>query len=355
MKTFVIRISMSQQLIHLLLVLIFLSACDKNPIEPIDPVIPPKSKAALWVGSEGLFQHGDASLMYVDIHGNKIYPDVFKSVNNRALGDVLQSINIWKDKVYLVVNNSQKIEIIDRNTFASTGTITGFSSPRYIEFQHDEKAYVSEFYTNSLKIVNPKTQIISGSIDCGGWQEEIRLFENKLYVTVYSKNKVLIIDTQTDQVIDSIVVGTQPISINFDALNRLWVGCDNGDNNVQIYRINTVNFQVEQSIQLPSKTFRKLTLSTNRQTLYVLCDYLYRMNMQDTLDLLPGSQFLTIGGSANSLYSLAIDPQNDDIYLADVHDFQQASDIVRYSKFGGYQGQFKSGINAGSFYFDYGQ
>lgn len=341
--------------VKLLFLVSLLSACDKNPTEPADPVIPQKSKAALWVGNEGLFQHGDASLMYVDIKDNKIYPDVFKSVNNRALGDVLQSINIWKDNVYLVVNNSQKIEVLDRNTFLSIGTITGFSSPRYIEFIDDQKAYVSEFYTNHLKIINPQTLGIIGSIDCGGWQEEIRFFENKMYVTVYSKNKVLVIDTQSDTVIDSISVGTQPVSLNVDALNRLWVGCDNGDNNVQVYCINTVNFELEKTLQLPSKTFRKLTFSTNRKSLYILCEYLYRLDIQDTLDPGPGSQFLSIGGGANSLYGMAIDPQNDDIYLTDVHDFQQASDILRYNKYGSYQGQFKSGINAGSFYFDYGQ
>lgn len=333
--------------------LLLVIGCDKNPTGNFEPDIPVKAKAALWIGSEGLFQQGNASLMYMNITENKSYPDVFSSINHKPLGDVLQSISIKDNLVYLVVNNSQKIEIINRSDFKSVGTITGFTSPRHIAFVNNEKAYVSEFYSTRLKIINPLTQTITGSVDVGGWQEEIRVVGHQLFVTVYTGNKVMVIDTQTDQITDSIAVGVQPAVLETDAFDRLWVGSGNGNGPAHVTVIQPSIRQIEKTFTLPSNTIRKIQTSADRNQVYVLCDFVYRIHINDTLPPKSGQYFLSAGGSKNNLYGMAVDPKTDDIYLSDVHDFQQASDILRYNKYGAYQGQFKAGINTGSFYFDH--
>ena len=47
------------------------------------------------------------------------------------------------------------IYAIDINTFKEVGRITGFTSPRYIHFLSDEKAYVTQIWDPRIYIVNP--------------------------------------------------------------------------------------------------------------------------------------------------------------------------------------------------------
>ena len=56
---------------------------------------------------------------------------MFFQTNGTPLGDVVQSITQFNNNAYVVVNNSNKIEVIDITNFSSIATITGFTSPRY--------------------------------------------------------------------------------------------------------------------------------------------------------------------------------------------------------------------------------
>ena len=46
------------------------------------------------------------------------------------------------------------------------GRITNLTSPRYIHFISDEKAYVTQIWDNRIFIVNPKRYEITGYIEC---------------------------------------------------------------------------------------------------------------------------------------------------------------------------------------------
>lgn len=82
------------------------------------------------------------------------YTDVFKQANNKVLGDVLQSMSIINDKLYLVVNNSGKVEVLDKRNFISISTIAGLRSPRYIEAVSSNKAYISDLYDKAITVID---------------------------------------------------------------------------------------------------------------------------------------------------------------------------------------------------------
>ena len=54
------------------------------------------------------------------------------------------------DKYYIVVNNSSKIEIVNKTDFVSTGVIEGLAQPRYFLGIDNQKAYVSQWGANGL-------------------------------------------------------------------------------------------------------------------------------------------------------------------------------------------------------------
>lgn len=120
----------------------------------------------LFITNEGNFQYGNATLSYYDPETKTVENEVFYRANAMKLGDVAQSMTIRNDVGWVVVNNSHVIFAIDINTFKEVGRITGLTSPRYIHFISDEKAYVTQIWDYRIFIVNPKTYQITGYIEC---------------------------------------------------------------------------------------------------------------------------------------------------------------------------------------------
>ena len=120
----------------------------------------------LFITNEGNFQYGNATLSYYNPATMEIENEVFYRANAMKLGDVAQSMVIRDGIGWVVVNNSHVVFAIDINTFKEVGRITNFTSPRYIHFISDEKAYVTQIWDNRIFIVNPKKYQITGYIQC---------------------------------------------------------------------------------------------------------------------------------------------------------------------------------------------
>ena len=91
-------------------------SCLKLP----DPVIVDVEESYLsgpgvFILNEGNFKSGNGSLSFFSYDSSKLYNNTFLSINQRPLGDVPYSMNIGGSRAYIVVNNSGKIEVVDRN------------------------------------------------------------------------------------------------------------------------------------------------------------------------------------------------------------------------------------------------
>ena len=122
------------------------------------------SGAGLFITNEGNFQYGNATLSYYDPATKTVQNEIFFRANGMKLGDVAQSMCIHDNKGWVVVNNSHVIFAIDLNTFKEVGRIENLTSPRYIHFLSDEKAYVTQLWDNRIFIINPKKYEITGYI-----------------------------------------------------------------------------------------------------------------------------------------------------------------------------------------------
>ena len=71
------------------------------------------------------------------------------------------------------------------------------------------------------------------------------------------------------------------------------------------------------------------------------------MSISDTS--LPSTPF--INGNGKLFYSLAVDPNRNEIYVSDAIDYLQRGSIYRYSAAGNLIDQFKAGIIPGGFCF----
>jgi YVTN family beta-propeller protein len=191
----------------------------------------------VFIVNEGNFNSGDGKISYIERLGtpNSVIPDVFGVVNGRPLGDVVQSMTRGANNIYIVVNNSNKVEVVDPLNFTSRATITGFNLPRYALSVSASKLYVTEWLPYSpsftpsgpgrVSIINQDNNTRTGTITVGQWPERMIQIGNNVYVANRFDNTVSVINTQTDQVTATITVGQGPNSFALDNNGSLWVLC----------------------------------------------------------------------------------------------------------------------------------
>ena len=350
-------------------VALLLSSCmDDATLWDFDRPDIPVASQGVFVVNEGNYMYGNASLVYYDIENGESWQDVFFNTNVLPLGDVAQSMVIRDSLGYIVVNNSGRIYVIDVNTFELVGKITGLTSPRYVHFINDDKAYVSDLYARSIGIINPLTYEITGSINVaregsGFYQhstEQMLQFGSYVFVNCWSfDNSILVIDSETDTWIDTIEVLMQPNSMVLDKDGKLWVlsdggfpGSPYGHEAPGLLRINTETQQIERT-WLFEKGGRpsSLTINGSGDTLYYINKDVYRMATTNSAEpeVFINSPYpeTHLGGFS----ALGVDPGSSEVYVADAIDYMQPGTVYRYSPDALLLDTFSAGIIPGALAF----
>jgi DNA-binding beta-propeller fold protein YncE len=246
-------------------------------------VVTLSGREGVFIVNEGNFNAGNGSLSFFAFDSLKTCNDLFSLVNNRPLGDVPYSLAISDDKVYIIVNNSGKIEVADVNTLKSLATITGLNSPRNILFISSSKAYVTSLWSTELSVVNLISNSLTGSIRLRRSSEAILRLGDKAYISCWvSGSEIMVVNTITDQVIDSIAVGHEPESMVLDKNTILWVLCSGGYSGEyfpELISINTSTDAIEKRLPFPSKSQYPSTLRINStgDTLYYIDNGIWMM------------------------------------------------------------------------------
>jgi DNA-binding beta-propeller fold protein YncE len=347
------------------------TGCMKDDLlwEP-EPALHHGSGPGIFVVNEGNFMYGNASLTYYDPDTREVREDVFYTTNGLPLGDVAHSMTIHDSLGYVVVNNSGRIYIFHTGTFEVKGKITGLTSPRYMHFVSDTKAYVSDLYARAIAIVNPESREITGTIPLDNSNpdfyqhasEQMLQYDRFVFTNCWSyDNQVLVIDTELDRVIDSVEVLKQPNSMVLDRSHSLWVLCDGGAEGspyghetgglLQVGAGSTEARIVWRS--LPEQHPTDLRINGTGDTLYFINGDIYRyaIHGMEAPELFIKSPYQ--GNTWAGYYSLDVDPLSSEIYVADAVDFVQPGRIYRFTPQGEPLDTFRSGIAPGAFSFNF--
>ena len=338
-----------------LVILVFLCcSCDKKASDPdVNSLASYLKGDGVFVINEGNFMAGNGSLSFYSYSAGVIYNNVFSLANGRPLGDVPNSMVISGNTGYIVVNNSGKIEVVDKSTLQSLKTIDGLNSPRNIILINTDKAYVSSLYSNSLAIIDLKTNSVSGSVNIRRSSEAIVLFNNKVYVSSWYMGKdIMVLNATTDKVIDSIEVAPAPESMVLDKNNKLWIlssGDYSGNNFAALTIVNTLSDKIEKQFLFPSKLVHPSSLQINitKDTIYYINNDLWRMGIQSLA--LPDKPIRQSAG--RSIYKLGADPRNRRIFYTDAMDYQLKGYVLQINPNGLPVDSCRADIIPGSFCF----
>ena len=319
-----------------LFIALFSISCEENNLSTIDLNRKYLTGTGVFILNEGNFMGGNGSVSFYSKDSLKIYNDIFSEVNERPLGDVPNSMNIFGGKGYIIVNNSGKIEVVENNTLRSTATITGLISPRLMKFVNSSKAYVSSLYSDSVVIIDPSINQISGYINIRRSSEAIEISGNKAFIANWTNgHELMVINTLNNKVIDSIYVAVEPESMVIDKNGKLWVLCTGGYMNKQspeLIRINTTTDGIEQRFIFSARYSypTNLTINGRQDMLLFLDNGVKRMNINDSQ--LPESLF--INQKRGYFYKMGIDPISGEVFTTDAGNYQQKGKVFRYSSDG---------------------
>jgi DNA-binding beta-propeller fold protein YncE len=341
----------SYSFLYFILISIIYSCKSDKPEDELKPNINLQNQHGIYIINEGNFQFGNASISYYNPQDKSVVEDLYKQINNHNLGDVCQSMTLINGWYYVVVNNSQKIEIIHPDNFERKNTITDLVSPRYILPVSSSKAYVSDFKSHRVSIINIGNHTKTGEIPIHGWTEEMYLMFGKAYITNMKNDKLYIVNTANDLLEDSLVLAQCPGSLVEDKNGKLWVMCQ-GDVSINkagaLFCINPHTKSIEKRMDFEmSDAPMRLCINDTHDTLYYINKHIFQLSVD--ANSLP-TQAL-INGSTRNFYGLAIAPKNGQIYVADAIDYIQKGKIYNYNAKGILINEFKVGLIPSKIYF----
>lgn len=259
--------------ILLLILVVFILSCRKD-LKPIpeqqEVILPPDPSAAVkgfYIVNEGNMNMNKASLDYLDYTTGIYRRNIYNKENPavvKGLGDVGNDIGVYGSKLYVVVNVSNKVEVLDVHTGKRIRQIN-ITNCRYVTF-HNGRAYVSA-YLGTVGDPNAPNGIVAEidttslsevrRVDVGRQPEEMAVVGQKLYVANsggYSPQKyertVSVIDLNAFRVIKEIDVAINLHRLKADQYGDLYV-TSRGD----YYDIPSKMFVIDTKTDQVKKTF----------------------------------------------------------------------------------------------------
>lgn len=201
---------------------------------------PNDSFQGFYLLNEGAYQSNKSTLDFADFTRGRYISNLFALRNPskvKELGDTGNDLKIYGSKLYIVVNGSHKVEVLDAYTGRQITQIN-IANGRYLHF-HKGNAYVSS-YASSIAMdasspgavyrVDTASLQITGQVTVGYQPEEMEIIGDYLFVANsggYKQpsydNTISVVNLGTFQEVKKLTVGVNPHRVRKDAQNRLWV------------------------------------------------------------------------------------------------------------------------------------
>jgi hypothetical protein len=355
---------------------------DAKPIpEVVTTLLPPNPNSAikgLYVLNEGNMGSNKASLDYLNYLTGQYQKNIYGQDNpaiTLGLGDVGNDVQIYGSKLYIVINNSNKVEVLNAKTGVRINQVN-ITNCRNVTFSNG-KAYVSAYLgvvgdpkapNGAVDEIDTTTLQITRTVTVGRQPEEMAIVGNKLYVANsggYSppnyERTVSVVDLASFTEIKRIDVAINLEKIKADPYGNLYV-TSRGDYYTippDLFVINTNTDVVIKDFGLPVSNLWidgdiaylysvAFSYTTGKNTIS------YAMINVKTQTIL-NKQFITDGTDKQITvpYGIAVNPVTKEVYVADAKDYVTPGTLYCFDPAGKKEWSVITGDIPGHFAFIY--
>lgn len=283
----------------------------------------PAKNIRLLIGCEGNFQFGNASLHEYNLESGELARNVYQSVNEASVGDVLQSMTLMGDTIALVVNNSGKVIFMDAKSYRVVAEMDGFVSPRYLVPTGTGKVLVTDLYANEVTIIDLKTLKKEKVLPVFGWTERMVATEHEIFIADLELPGFYRYDvmemTITDTVHTSFVPQTMAV-VNGDIIVA-------GPKKFNGAHSQIAHFSMDEMTETRKTDFqeeiRQVQYDSISGSLFVLADNLYKTDLKQTA----WHKVLAANGTGH-FYRFVLSADASRVFITDAVDYIQNGHLI---------------------------
>ncbi|WP_343643711.1 DUF5074 domain-containing protein [Chryseobacterium sp.] len=368
----------------LFLVLAFLTSCRTDEIIVRQEVVEglPSENTAIkgfYMLNEGNMGSNKCTLDFFDYTKGTYFRNIYAEINPnvvKELGDVGNDIKVYGSKLYIVVNVSNKIEVLDAKT-AKRITSIPLQNCRYLAFKNG-KAYASS-YAGPVAI-NPKAPkgkvveidttslSIQREVVVGYQPEEMEIVGNTLFVANSGgykapdyDNTVSVIDLNTFTELKKINVAINLHHIKKDNYGDLYVTSRGDYYNVpsSLYLIDAATGTVKKDFHL---SVSEMTIVNDKLYFYGNEFNYNTHSYKKTFGIIDVKTEQIIANrifdkeyedAIKTPYSIAVNPITEDIYMTDARNYVSMGFVYCFDKNGHFKWKTEGGNIPAHFAFLY--
>lgn len=330
---------------------------------PVD-VVPGSKIAGMYLLNEGNMGSNKCTLDYLDfttgIYSRNLYPERNPDVV-KELGDVGNDIGIYGSKLYIVVNCSHKVEVLDSRSGIRIGQVD-IPNCRYVRF-HEGKAYVSSYVGPvTIDFNSPKGAVfevdtlslsVTRQVTVGYQPEEMEIAGDYMYVANSGgyrapefDNTLSVIRMKDFRQVKQIPVDINLNRVRKDKYGQLWV-TSRGDYETRPSRLYILS---EKNGKGMMEVDQMIPVACSNMAIKGDSIYYYSTEWSDVsgsntvsygiIDIpsrkVVSENFITDGTEKNIAvpYGIAIHPETGDIYLTDARNYVSSGILYCYSRDG---------------------
>ncbi|SEA15478.1 YncE family protein [Psychroflexus halocasei] len=329
----------------------FFASCSSDDDGGVTPELPQGDfDLGYIIANEGNFGSPNASVSFIDADLMTVENSIFEAVNpSENLGDVLNHIAFGDENAFLVMNNSNKIVVVNRFSFEYVTTLTeSIALPRYAVVENG-KLFVSNSQSQDIAVYDTSDFSFITSIAIDKPVELLKADAGKLFVQNASfgtGNEITVINTDTNEITSTLTVDGVLNSID-DEDGILYALHSEGIskfNTSTASLIETINFSGE--VNNPSK----LNIEDDK-IFFITGSQVYASDLNATeIGVTPLFDTEVEGNSFTVGYGFSV--ENGNIFYSDVNGFTADSELLIYDYSGNLVQTLTTGVGTNAVYFN---
>lgn len=344
---------------------------EPSDYEVVDAAVNASAKpSGIYLVNQGNQGSNKARLDFLNFHNGFYIRDVFTEYNPevvKGLGDTGNDVQVYKGKVFVAVNGSHKVEIMDAYSMKRLAQVD-VPNCRFIAFDGNH-AYVTSYVAKdkealktqkgALYCIDLDTYKVTGQVTVGYQPEQLVIRDGKAYVAnsggyvAGNDNTVSVVDLKSMKVEYNIEVAVNLELMLVDAEGTIWVS--SRGNYVDVS--STLNYLVKKgdkyelggSVNVPVSSMAlagdKIYVigSTYTPPAWALTTT-YNIVNAKTRKLESGS-FITDGTESDiaTAFTVTVNPGNGDIYVTDAKDYVSSGTLHCYTGSGKHKWSVRTG------------